>query len=201
MLPWSLPRGMIRSTSRTRNGNSLRHPLHRPSCWPNGTCLFWRYGTGALMSVCLGMSVRAVTSRLWSRSPMDCCRRILTSSTALSEMLTPIHRRLKLSAATHAVAQLQTRKASQKGQAQKTFYHFSQMKTPSRESRCRQALNLPWPTSVRGGRSGSAWPGSLRFGWCGYSEHRMLLVARLPLHCTDARQLRILPLLTRGIGS
>ena len=48
------------STSRTRNGNSLRHPLHRPSCCPNRMCLFWRYGTGVSMSVRLGMSVWAV---------------------------------------------------------------------------------------------------------------------------------------------
>ena len=33
----------------------------------------------------LGMSVRAVTSRLWNRSPMICCRRILTRSTGLAE--------------------------------------------------------------------------------------------------------------------
>ena len=33
MLSWlPPPRGMMWSTSRTRNGNSLRHPLHRPSC-------------------------------------------------------------------------------------------------------------------------------------------------------------------------
>ena len=66
--------------------------------------------------------------------------------------------------------------------------------------RC-QALNLPWPTFVRGRRGGSAWTGGLRFGRCGYSEHRMLLVAGLPLHCTASRQLHILPLLTRGIAS
>ena len=60
----------------------------------------------------------------------------------------------------------------------------------SRESRRRQALNLPWPTLVRGGRDGSARPGGLRFGRRGYSEHRMLLVAGLPLHCTAPRQLR-----------
>ena len=64
-------------------------------------------GTGASMSVRLGMSVRAVTSRLWNRSSMDCCRRMLTSSTALGEMSTPVHRRPKFSAATHAVAQPQ----------------------------------------------------------------------------------------------
>ena len=66
----------------------------------------------------------------------------------------------------------------------------SSSKAPSRECRRRQALNLPWPTFVRGWSSGSAWPGGLRFGRCGYSEHRMLLVAGLPLHCTAPRQLR-----------
>ena len=87
------------------------------------------------------------------------------------------------------------RKASQKRMAQKTLHHFSQMKAPSRESRRRQALNLLLPTFVRGRRGGSAWPGGLRFGRRGYSEHRMLLVTRLPLYCTAPRQLRILPLL------
>ena len=71
----------------------------------------------------------------------------------------------------------------------------------SRESRRRQTLYLPWPTFVRGRRGGSAWPGGLRFGRRGYSEHRMLLVAGLSLHCTPPRQLHILPLLTRGIAS
>ena len=65
----------------------------------------------------------------------------------------------------------------------------------SRESRRRQALNLPWPTFVRGRRGGSAWPGGLRFGRRGYSEHRMPLVAGLSLHCAVPRQLRILSLL------
>ena len=37
-----------------------------------------------------GDVVRAVTSRLWNRSAMDCCRRILTSSTALGEMSMPV---------------------------------------------------------------------------------------------------------------
>ena len=45
--------------------------------------------------------------------------------------------------------------------------------------RCK-VLNLPWPTFVRGRKGGSAWPGGLRFGRRGYSEHRMLLVAGLP---------------------
>ena len=90
------------------------------------------------------------------------------------------------------------RKASQKRMAQKTLHHFSQMKAPSRESRRRQALNLPWPTFVRGRRSGSAWPGGLRFWRRGYSEHRILLVAGLPLYCIAPRQLRILPLLDEG---
>ena len=71
----------------------------------------------------------------------------------------------------------------------------------SRESRRRQALNLPWPTFVRGRRGGSAWPGGLRFGRRGYSEHRMLLVVGLSLHCTAPRQLRILLPLTRGVAS
>ena len=62
-------------------------------------------------------------------------------------------------------------------------------------------MNLPWPTFVRGRRGGSAWTGGLRFGWRGYSEHRMLLVAGLSLHCTASRLLHILPLLTRGIAS
>ena len=62
----------------------------------------------------------------------------------------------------------------------------------SRECRRRQALNLPSPTFVLGRRGGSAWPGGLRFGRRGYSEHRILLVARLPLHCTASRQFRYL---------
>ena len=66
--------------------------------------------------------------------------------------------------------------------------------------RCK-ALNLPWPTFVRGRRGGSAWPGGLRFGRRGYSEHRMLLVAGLPLYCTAPRQQRKYALLTRGIAS
>ena len=73
------------------------------------------------------------------------------------------------------------------------------MKMPSRESRRRQTLNLPWPTFVRGWSSGSAWPGSLRFGRCGYSEHRMLLVAGLPLYCTVPRQPRKYAQLTRAM--
>ena len=88
--------------------------------------------------------------------------------------------------------------------AQKTLHHFPQMKMPSRESRRRQTLNLPWPTFVRGWSNGSAWPGSLRFGSlrfgrCGYSEHRMLLVAGLPLYCTVPRQLRKYAQLTRAM--
>ena len=66
--------------------------------------------------------------------------------------------------------------------------------------RC-QALNLPLPTLVRGRKDGSVWTGGLRFGWRGYSEHRMLLVVGLCLHCTAPRHLHILPLLTRGIAS
>ena len=68
----------------------------------------------------------------------------------------------------------------------------------SRESRRCQALNLPWPTFVRGRRGGSAWPGGLRLGRRGYSEHRMPLVAGLSLHCAVPRQLHILPLLMGG---
>ena len=60
------------------------------------------------------------------------------------------------------------------------------------ESRRGQTWYLPWPTFVRGWRGGSAWPGGLRFGRRGYSEHRILLVARLPLHCTASRQFRYL---------
>ena len=91
------------------------------------------------------------------------------------------------------------RKVSQKGLAQKTLHHFPQMKMPSRESRCRQTLNLPWPTFVRGWSSGSAWPGSLRFGRRGYSERRMLLVTGLRLYCTVPRQLRKYAQLTRAM--
>ena len=39
--------GTMWSTVKLRNGNPLRHPLHRASCCPNSTCLFWRYGTDA----------------------------------------------------------------------------------------------------------------------------------------------------------
>ncbi len=162
-------------------------------------------GTGASMSVRLRMSVRAVTSRLWNRSPMDCCRRMLTSSTALGEMSTPVHRRPKFSAATHAVAQPQVEERQPKGAGSENSPPLlpseSVRPSSSRESRHRPALNLPWPTFVRGRRGGSAWPGGLRFGRCGYPEHRMLLVAGLPLHCTAPRQLRILLLLTREIAS
>ena len=206
MLSWPPARcGMRWSTSWTRKGNSLRHPFHRPSCWPNNTSLFWRYGTGASMSVRLGMSVRAVASRLWNRLPMDCCRRILTNSTGMGEMLTPIHHRPKFSAATQAVAQPQAEEGQPKVAGPENspplLPNESARPASSRESRRRQALNLSWPTCVRVRRGGSAWPGGLRFGRRGYSEHRMLLVEGLPLHCTAPRQLRILPLLTRGIAS
>ena len=77
-------------------------------------------GPGASMSVRLGMSVRAVTSRLWNRSPVDCCKRILTSSTALGEMSTPIQRRRRFSAATHAVAQPQAEEVQPKGAGSET---------------------------------------------------------------------------------
>ena len=70
-----------------------------------------------------------------------------------------------------------------------------------RESRHRQTWYLPWPTLVRGRRGGSARPGGLRFGRRGYSEHRMLLVAGLSLHCTAPRQQRKYAELTRGITS
>ena len=59
--------------------------------------------------------VLAVTSRLWNRSPMDCCGRMLTSSTALGEMSTPTHRRPRFSAATHVVAQPQAEESQPKG--------------------------------------------------------------------------------------
>ena len=52
-------------------------------------------------------SVGAGTRRLWNRSPMDCCRRMLTSSTALGEMSMPIQLWPRFSAATQAVAQPQ----------------------------------------------------------------------------------------------
>ena len=100
-------------------------------------------GHGASMSVRLGMSVRAVTSRLWNRSLMDCCGRILTSSTALGDMSTPIHRQPKFSVATHAVAQPQAQGASQKGQAQKTFFYFSPTQTPGRHRAGRVAVARP----------------------------------------------------------
>ena len=54
-----------------------------------------------------GMSVRAVTRRLWKRSPIDPCNRTLTSSTALAERSMPNHSRPSFSAATQAVAQPQ----------------------------------------------------------------------------------------------
>ena len=91
------------------DGNSLRQPLQRPSCWPDRTCLFCGYGTGA------PMSVRAVTSRLWNRSLMDCCRRMLTSSTALGEMSTSIHRWSRFAATTHGIAQRQAEEGQPKG--------------------------------------------------------------------------------------
>ena len=134
---------------------------------------------------------------------MDCCRRISTSSTALGEMSTPIQHRPKFSAAKHAVGQPQVGQPKGAGPENSLPLLPNESARPasSRESRCRQALNLPWPTIVRDQRGGSAWPGGLRFGRRGYSEHRMLLGAGLPLHCTAPRQLRILPLLTRGIAS
>ena len=146
------------------------------------------------MSVRLGMSVRTVTSRLWNRPPMDCCRYISANSTALGEMSTPIHRRPKFSAATHAVAPAEADqpKGTSSENSSPLLLNESVWPASSRESRRRQALNLPWSTFVRGRRGGSAWPGGLRFGRRGYSEHQMLLVAGLPLHCTAPRQFRYL---------
>ena len=82
----------------------MRHPLHRPSCCPNSTCLFCRYGIGASISVRLGISVRAVTSRSWKRPPIAACRRTFTSSIAFGERSIPTHLRPRFSAATQAVA-------------------------------------------------------------------------------------------------
>ena len=79
-------------------------------------------GHGASMSVRLGVSVWAVTKRLWNRSPMDCCGRMLTSSTALGEMSMPIQRRSRFSTATHAVTQPQAEEGQPKGLAQKTLH-------------------------------------------------------------------------------
>ena len=193
------------STDRTRNGNLLRHPLHRPSCWPDMTCLFWRCGTGASMSLRLGVSVRAVTSRLWNRSFMDCRRRMFTSSTVLGEMSTPIHHRPTFSAETHAVASSQAEEGQPKGAGSENspplFPNETAGPASSRQGRHRQGVNLPLSTFVRGRRGGSALPRGLRLWRGGYSEHRMLLVTGLPLHCTAPRQLRALLLLTRGIAS
>ena len=133
---------------------------------------------------------------------MDCCNRMLTSSTALGEMSRTIQRRTRFSAATHAVAQPQTEEGQPKGAVSENspplFPNESVGPSSSRESRRRLALNLLLPTFVRGGRGRSAWPGDLRFGKRGYSEHRMVLVTRLPLYCTAPRQLRIFPLLDEG---
>ena len=116
---WSVPprfSGIMWSMVKLRIGNSLRQPLHRPSCCPNRTYLFCRYSTGASMSVRLGMSVPAVTSRLWKQvAHGDCYRRMLTSSTALGEISMPIQRRPELSAATQAVAQPQAEEGQPKG--------------------------------------------------------------------------------------
>ena len=49
------------------------------------------------------MSIQAVTSRLWNRSPLDCCGRILTSSAALGEMPMPIQIWPRFSAAAERV--------------------------------------------------------------------------------------------------
>ena len=49
-------------------------------------------------------AVRAVTSRLWNRSPIDCCKCMLTSSTVLVEISVPVQRRLRFSGATQVAA-------------------------------------------------------------------------------------------------
>ena len=57
------------------------------------------------MSVRLGMSVRAVTRRLWKRLPIDPCNRTLTSSTAFDRKVNALTTaRPSFSAATQAVA-------------------------------------------------------------------------------------------------
>ena len=156
------------------------------------------------MSVCLGMSVRSVTSPVVEQVAHGPLRRISTSSTALGEMSTSIQHRPKFSAAKHAVAQPQVGQPKGAGPENSPPLLPNESTRPAssrEESRRRQTLYLPWPTFVRGRRGGSAWPGGLRFGRRGYSEHRMLLVEGLPLHCTAPRQLRILPLLPRGTAS
>ena len=67
------------------------------------------------------MTVWAVTSRLWNRSPMDCWSRMLTSSTALGEMSTPVHHRPKFSAVPPAVAQPQAEEDQPKGAGSENF--------------------------------------------------------------------------------
>ena len=192
MLSWRPARcGMMWSTSRVRKGNSLRHPLHRPSCWPKSTCLFVLAVGHRRVDVSAPGGVGAGRNQAVVTGAHGCSRRMLTSSTALGEMSMPIQRRPRFSAATQAVAQPQAEGGQPKGAGSENSPHFSQMKAPGR----RQAVNLPLPTFVRGRRRGSAWPEGLRFGRRGYSEHRMLLVTRLPLYCTAPRQLRILSLL------
>ena len=61
--------------------------------WPNGICLSCRCGTNTSMSVRLRTSVSAVARRVWNKSAIDCCGRILTGSTPLSEMSMPTQRR------------------------------------------------------------------------------------------------------------
>ena len=123
----------------------------------------------------------------------------------MGEMSTPVHSRSRFSAATHAPVQPQAVAGQPKGAGSENspplLPNENVEPASSRKSRCSQAGNLPWPTFVRGKRGGSAGTGGLRFGERGYSEHRMLLVAGLLLHCTAHRQLLILSLLTRGIAS
>ena len=56
------------------------HPAHYLSCRQNNMYFFFRYRIGT------SISVRAVTSLLWTRAPMNSRNRIFTSSTAFSEM-------------------------------------------------------------------------------------------------------------------
>ena len=76
---------------------------------------------------------------------MDCCRRMLTRSTALGEMSMPIQRRPKFSTATRAVTQTQAEEGQQKGAGSENspalLPNESARPASSRESR--QALNLP----------------------------------------------------------
>ena len=97
-------------------------------------------GTGASMSVRLGISVRAVTSRLWYRSPMDCCRRMLTNSTALGEMSTPAQ---VLSGDARCSAATGGGRPAKKGLAQKNLRQFSRMDAPGRHRAGRVSVAMP----------------------------------------------------------